>query len=349
MVNRDQNKAQHVDWVDLTKGLTILLVVVMHSIGGVEKYLDAEGWMHPVLAFATPFRMPVFFAVAGLFAARAITKDWSVFLDKKFVHFGYFYFLWMTIEFIFKTPFFIQQFGAHETALYYVTSFVQPFGPLWFIYLLPFYFLTLRLTRPLPMPVQFALAIASKFLLTTTGIIVIDDLAKYYVFFLAGHFGRDIWFSLANSAREQKLASILGLIVWAAANGLVVWLGYGEIVPVAIVMGVLGFMAVVDFMGVITQFAPGRALAAIFRYMGRRSLPIYLGFFLPMGITRILVMKFGNGDPGLSAFIVSMAAVIGAIAMYEVAMRLKIGSFLYVRPGWARLKRERKTLAFAAE
>ena len=99
----------------MTKGLTILLVVVMHSINGVEKYLGSEGWMHPILAYATPFRMPVFFAVAGLFAARAIVKEWPVFLDKKFFHFGYFYFLWMTIEFIFKAPFFVQQFGTHET------------------------------------------------------------------------------------------------------------------------------------------------------------------------------------------------------------------------------------------
>ena len=349
MANRGIETKQHVDWVDLSKGLTILLVVVMHSINGVEKYMGSEGWMHPVLAFATPFRMPVFFAVAGLFAARAISKDWSIFLDKKFAHFGYFYFLWMTIEFIFKTPFFIQEFGAHETGLYYILSFVQPFGPLWFIYLLPFYFLALRLMQPLPILAQFAIAIACKFLLSTTGIELIDFFSKYYVFFLAGHFGRDIWFALAQSARQQKVASILGLIVWAAANGLVVSMGYEEIVPVAIIMGVLGFMAVVDFMGIITEFAPGRALAKIFRYLGSHSLPIYLGFFLPMGVSRILVMKFGNGDPGLSALIVSSATVIGAILMYEIVMRLKIGTFLYVRPEWARLKKKTKKLAFAAE
>ena len=342
MTNRDPNTKQHVDWVDLTKGLTILLVVVMHSINGVEKYLGSEGWMHPILTYATPFRMPVFFAVAGLFAARAIVKEWPVFLDKKFFHFGYFYFLWMTIEFIFKTPFFVQQFGAHETGLYYLLSFVQPFGPLWFIYLLPFYFLALRLMRPLPILLQFAIAIACKFMLTATGIELIDFFSKYYVFFLAGHFGRDIWFALAHSAREQKLASVVGLAIWAVANGLVVWFGYDEIVPVAIIMGALGFMAVIDFMGILTEFAPGRGLAKVFRYLGRHSLPIYLGFFLPMGVTRILVLKFGNGDPGLSALIVSMAAVIGAILMYEVVMRLKIGTFLYARPQWAKLNKESK-------
>ena len=38
-----------------------------------------------------------------------------------------------------------------------------------------------------------------------------------------------------------------------------------------------------------------------------------------------------------------MAAVIGAILMYEVVMRLKIGTFLYARPQWAKLNKESKT------
>ncbi len=348
MVHLEANSKQHVDWVDLAKGLTILLVVIMHSINGVEKILG-EGWMHVVLAYATPFRMPVFFAVAGLFAARAITKDWSVFMDKKFAHFGYFYFLWMTIEFAFKAPFFIQQTSVEETVLYYLASFVQPFGPLWFIYLLPIFFVALRLTQKLPMALQIALAILMKFTLTGTGVVIVDFFSTYYVFFLVGHFGRDLWFALAAAARQHKAASIAGILLWAIVNGLVVWFGYGDLVPVAIIMGVLGFIAVVDFMGIINEFFLGRQLAKVFRFCGQRSLPIYLGFFLPMGISRILVLKFGNGDSGLSAFLVATATVIGAILMYEIVKRIKIGTFLYVRPNWARLQPRRKQVAVPAE
>ncbi len=73
-----------------------------------------------------------------------MSKDWSFFLNNKLVHFAYFYLLWMTIQFAFKAPFFIQDFGAEGTALYWLTSFVQPFGLLWFIYLLPVCFIVLR-------------------------------------------------------------------------------------------------------------------------------------------------------------------------------------------------------------
>jgi uncharacterized membrane protein YcfT len=337
--------SNRVDWVDYAKGLTILLVVIMHSTYGVEKYLGAEGWMHHVLAFATPFRMPVFFAVAGLFASAAIVKDWRIFLDRKFAHFFYFYFLWMTIQFIFKAPFFAREMGVEQTALYYISSFVQPFGLLWFIYLLPIYFLFLRLTERAPLLAQFAFAIACKWMLVKTGIGVVDFFSKYYVFFLAGHFGRDIWFRLAETAKEQKLASIAGLVAWALANGAIVYLGYGDITPVAILMGVLGFMAVIDLMAIL----PRRGLAQLLHFCGQRSLPIYLGFFLPMGIARLTVPKLCPGcSAGMVAFIVSITAILGALAMVEIARRIWPGNPFYNRPTWAHL-RARKQIIVPAE
>ncbi len=63
-----------------------------------------EGWMHPVVAFALPFRMPDFFLISGLFLANVIDRDWRTYLDRKVVHFVYFYLLWMTIQFAVKAP-----------------------------------------------------------------------------------------------------------------------------------------------------------------------------------------------------------------------------------------------------
>ena len=335
------NTAPRVEWVDLTKGLTILLVVIMHSTYGVEQLLGVEGWMHHVMAFATPFRMPVFFAVAGLFATSAISKDWRTFTDSKLFHFAYFYFLWLTIQFAFKAPFIAEDIGASDTLLLYFTSFVQPFGPLWFIYLLPFYFLALRVTSKVPMVAQFALAIAAKYAFSHTGISVIDYFSKYYVFFLAGHFGREIWFRLAEAARTHKGAAIVGFAAWALVNAGIVYFDLGAITPITIIMGILGFMAIVDLMAIL----PERGLAQILRFCGQRSLPIYLGFFLPMGVSRLIMTKLcAECSAGLIAFTVSLVSILGAIAMYEMVKRLPIGSFLYNRPQWARLGSKRSRL-----
>ena len=60
--------------------------------------------MHAVVAFAKPFRMPDFFLISGLFLAQRHRPRWRTYLDRKVVHFAYFYVLWMTIQFAFKAP-----------------------------------------------------------------------------------------------------------------------------------------------------------------------------------------------------------------------------------------------------
>ena len=110
-------QASRVDWVDYAKGFCIVMVVMMHSTLGVEQAAGHEGWMHAAVAFARPFRMPDFFLISGLFLARVIDRDWRDYLDKKVVHFAYFYVLWVTIQFAFKAPMFAAEMGWRGVGL----------------------------------------------------------------------------------------------------------------------------------------------------------------------------------------------------------------------------------------
>ena len=62
-----------VPWVDTAKGLCIILVVMMHATLGVGEAMGGEGFMHQIVAFARPFRMPDFFLVSGLFCPASST------------------------------------------------------------------------------------------------------------------------------------------------------------------------------------------------------------------------------------------------------------------------------------
>ena len=88
-----------IGWVDYAKGICIVMVVMMHSVLGVELAAGQTGFMHLVVAFAKPFRMPDFFLISGLFLSVVIDRDWRTYLDRKVVHFAYFYLLWVTIQF----------------------------------------------------------------------------------------------------------------------------------------------------------------------------------------------------------------------------------------------------------
>src|SRR5882724_11882578 len=83
------------DWVDYAKGICIILVVMMHATVGVEAAAGRESFMHVVVAFAKPFCMPGFFLISGLFLPHMIARDWRTYLDRKVIHFAYFYILWM--------------------------------------------------------------------------------------------------------------------------------------------------------------------------------------------------------------------------------------------------------------
>ena len=46
----------------------------------------------------------------------------------------------MTIQFAFKAPLFAQEYGTASMMRLYLLSLIDPFGTLWFIYLLPVFF-----------------------------------------------------------------------------------------------------------------------------------------------------------------------------------------------------------------
>src|SRR4051794_38190881 len=94
--------AQRLNWVDMAKGLSILLVVMMHSAYGVGSDTGGTGVLHWIIGFATPFRMPEFFAISGLFLSYVIARDWKHFADRRVVHYLYFYAVWAVIHILFK-------------------------------------------------------------------------------------------------------------------------------------------------------------------------------------------------------------------------------------------------------
>src|ERR1043165_9840259 len=142
--------APRVDWVDYAKGFCIVMVVMMHSTLGVEAAAGQESWMHALVAFAKPFRMPDFFLISGLFLARVGDRDWRTYLDRKVVHFAYFYLLWTAIQFAVKAQHFAADVGWLGVLRLYVESFIEPLGILWFIYLLPVFFVVTKATRAVP-------------------------------------------------------------------------------------------------------------------------------------------------------------------------------------------------------
>jgi uncharacterized membrane protein YcfT len=302
-----------IDWVDYAKGICIVMVVMMHSVLGVEQAAGQQGFMHAFVAFAKPFRMPDFFLISGLFLPLVIDRDWRTYLDRKVVHFAYFYVLWVTIQFGFKAPMFAAEKGWAHAGFLYLESFIEPFGTLWFIYLLPIFFVVIKLTRGAPPHVA-------------TTWTVIDEFCARFVYIYSGYLFAPYVFALSERARPAL--ALVALLLWALVNGVLVALGISEWPIVSLALGLCGACAIIKI---------GTLLARmhwlnVLRFCGEHSIVVYLAFFLPMAATRTLLLKAGFiHDIGLVSLIVTIAGVAGAVLIWRTALALR-ANFLFERP-----------------
>ncbi len=320
--------SERIDWVDYAKGICIVMVVMMHSTLGVEAAAGKQGFMHLFVEFAKPFRMPDFFLISGLFLARVIDRDWRTYLDRKVVHFAYFYVLWVTIQFGFKAPGFAAEQGWSHVGIMYLKSFIEPFGTLWFIYLLPVFFVVTKATLRIPAALIWLIAALLETSHVATGWTVIDEFAARFVYFYSGYLFANYVFVLADRARDKPGLALAGLAAWALINGVVVFAGFGDRPVISLVLGFAGAAAVV----VVGALLARANWLGFLRYFGEHSIVIYLAFFLPMAITRVVLLKTGIiPDIGLISLIDTIAAALGALAMWWGAKRAGL-NFLFERP-----------------
>jgi uncharacterized membrane protein YcfT len=320
--------ARRVDWADYAKGFCIIMVVMMHSTLGVEEAAGRDGFMHALVAFAKPFRMPDFFMISGLFLSRVIDRDWRTYLDRKVVHFAYFYVLWVTIQFAVKAPVFAAAHGWGYVAAQYALAFIEPFGTLWFIYLLPIFFVVTKAVRRVPPAAIWFAAAALQVAAIDTGWTAIDEFAGRFVYFYTGYLLAPRIFAFAAAVQAWPGRAAAGLAAWALVNGALVYAGVAGWPVVALALGLVGAAAVITFSALMAKaqmFAP-------VRYCGQHSIVIYLAFFLPMAATRTVLLKTAIvPDVGVMSLVVTIAGVVGALAMWWAA-RATGATFLFERP-----------------
>src|SRR5882757_9799627 len=317
-----------VDWVDYAKGICIIMVVMMHSVLGVEAAANQTGFMHWLVMFAKPFRMPDFFLISGLFLTVVIDRDWRTYLDRKVLHFAYFYVLWVTIQFGFKAPSFAAESNWGHVGYLYLESFIEPFGTLWFIYLLPIFFVVTKLARKAPPLAIWIAAAALEMAHVATGWTVIDEFCARLVYFYSGYWLATYVFALSDRARARPVLALAGLALWALVNGGLVASGFSEWPIVSLALGLAGACAVI-VMG--TLLARAQWLNFL-RYCGEHSIVVYLAFFLPMATTRTLLLRSGLlPDIGMVSLIVTIVGVAGALLIWRIALALH-ANFLFERP-----------------
>ncbi|MEM5516477.1 acyltransferase family protein [Henriciella sp. AS95] len=330
-----------VNWVDYGKGICIILVVMMHSTINYGHMVHGTGWMHDVVAFAKPFRMPDFFMIAGLFLSRSINGPIRDYIDRKVVHFAYFYVLWLALQTVaFEANLLLNDPAA--VGMIFLKQLIFPASSLWFIHQLLFFYVVTRLVRQLP---PFAVFLGAALLhaafyrgAVETGWSVTNRFANWYVFFFAGYAFAPFVFKFAKEVSNHFEVAIAGLLAWAVWNGTIVSFGVSELPGVSLVLGFAGAFAIVTVASLMARFSVGEVI----RYAGKNSIVIYLTFFIPMKVAQKVFASTGIiPDIGTASLLVLVIGVASPLVFHWMIKSTPL-NFLYTRPAMFRLD-QRKT------
>ena len=332
------------DWVDAAKGLSIILVVMMHSAYGVGEDLNGAGILHYVIGWATPFRMPEFFLISGLFLSQVIARPWAHYLDRRVVHYLYFYFLWAVLQILFKvglgTGDFTSAAGQIAQAIY------EPYGVLWFIYMLAFYSLATKVlfTARVPHWLGFGAAAAMQIAQIQTHIPSVDHFAAYFVYYYAGYAFAPVVFRIVGTLQRNAALGTALLVGFGVLLGYLVFAGGSELHPRGITMGYAALPVVHLVLGLAGSVAVCLAAALLvrlpwmnwLRWLGEHSIVVYLSFSIPMAASRTLILKTGvSDDVSIVSIVVMTVALISPLVLYWLIERTGYGRFLFERPAWA--------------
>ncbi|MEV8376029.1 acyltransferase [Kribbella sp. NPDC056861] len=318
-------------WADVAKGICILLVVLWHVL--MKHYLQidwhiggrARGLWGTLGEQLLPLRMPLFFAVSGFFAVRAVQRPWPVLLRTKVAKFYYLYALWLVVHTVVLS--FVPDFGTERanSPLKFLAQLTITPSNLWYLAALALYFVIAKAADRVPTAIVLGLA----FLLSATASAGLLDVpgnrAGVYqnlVFFLVGLHGKRLIEDLAARASWRRLllmgipyAVLLAVIhVFDAKT----WFGLWPVVSgVAIVLGVTAA-------GLVTRW---HRLSDALASVGRRTLPIYVLHMPLLALTHaVLIGPLSSASP-TAQWIVAIAEPV-VLTAFVVTLCLLLYRFL---------------------
>lgn len=269
-------------WPDAARGLAIGLVVLYHATNWTWSTGYEVSVLREVNETLRSLRMPLFFAVAGMFAAKWITVPWSRLARGKLLYFTWVFVLWEPISLMVRLVTGYYQAAdadwgtlAHDLAW----SLLVPRSELWFVWTLAAFFVLARALRKVPVPVQLALAAGvSGWALAgwEPESIAWRGTAQFVLFFLAGLHLRPLLERFAE--RVTWLWAVGAVAVWLGIQVAVRELDLADIPGCYLLANIAGVPAGVA-VSVLASRVPGtphlpRSLGL--QWLGARTLPVFV-------------------------------------------------------------------------
>ncbi|MCW4355884.1 acyltransferase family protein [Hoyosella sp. YIM 151337] len=321
-----KGKQPRVQWVDIAKGMTIVLVVLLHAVNMlVTKDLAPDFW-RTINGVLQPIRMPLFFVASGLFAQGMIAMTWPKMLRSRVAHLFYLYALWLVVFFAVHNvlPAEVRHDG-YATLANIVSGLYIPNSALWFIYGLAVFAVAAKLITKLPVAVQLGVAVALNIYSQYFPVVSWswNNLAEYFVYFLLGLHLRTVIIRISNR----------NTLLWISAS-VALYAGIYYLLKEALPVGVPGLKVVLTTAGLVAGVLVASRLAGtwfggLLNTVGKNTLPVYLMLdiviaILVYGLIKVPIVAELPALQLATPALVVIATIMLALYLHKalVAMRL---------------------------
>ncbi|PKH24707.1 acyltransferase [Enterobacterales bacterium CwR94] len=337
-----KNNTEEILWINTLKGACILLVVLYHVVlpGYAESLKQLTGGFIPAALwvnfniYLSPLRMPAFFFVSGLLAAKAITeRSWQTVFTGRITNLFYLYFLWGLIQWFSIYGIVAEINGepySHNTNSMYAHSPIEflilmfkAMSTSWYLYGLALFFLCTKLFHRQKLPLMVVAVLLNY--AAQLGFISgwgPESLSQYFLFFVIGAFYSREMIQLSEW-RAENLPLWCGLALLAVLHMLV---GLNKSIMLCL-LAIAGSIALCRFLN---QWFSLRFL----NWVGKNTLQIYV-------LHRIFIELFGMAailfaerhglfdNPGFSA----MWAAFFPIVMVLLCSACSVGVWTVLNRG----------------
>ena len=306
------------DWVDLAKGLGILLVVFGHVWRGLAsaRLPIPPHQFHAIDQFLYSFHMPLFFLISGLFVFRSATAPLKSFLARIFGSIAYPYVLWTVIFVGFRAAFVSYTNTKIDAAGILRTFLWIPHEQFWFLYALMLCLVLLNFIARLPgrVPLIIAAAATARILFELGVLPAWTPLlraAEYLPFVALGAVMAPVVLDAAPRLKLPLLGSLVLLYVAVPFAA--------RIAPQpAGLAAIPGIVATLALALLLTRIP---LASRSFTLMGRASLAIYVAHVIPAAALRILLQKLHIHSIPLHLLLGVSAGVLAPLALFVWTQR----------------------------
>jgi len=335
-------------WLDVARGIGIILVVVGHACGGlIDAGLDnSHQILRSIFLLIYIFHMPLFFMLAGFTIQTRVAQDPAKFGKNILTKIVYPYYLWSIVQLtvILLAGSSINSPYTGDPLLQILTLPWNPVSQFWFLQILALFHVFSLIVLPRAGPVVFLLL--GFFFKSFAENVELPEIFHYFCV-NAPYFGigvflgiqgvrtnllqgpiwvRIILLPLAAVCLEaftyNSIVESAGLQTFASASAPTIatlagaWKGFAAaLICSAAVIGISALPVVRD--------------STLLSYLGRRSFPIFvLHVMFVVGTRMCLVRLFGISNAAIILPTITLAGLIGPVIVDQVLGRLKLSKWV---------------------